>query len=152
MGATVVAMDMSAIALEKLGARLGTTRLHMVEMNAVALEEQLHRADAVICAALAPGACAPRLISRKMLAGMKRYWEEQSGYMSLQNTRPQSVGFALTDSLVGLAAWIYALFQEMTDSGGQPERVIPAAACGCNWRCRRGFPSWRLRGLPIRGS
>jgi microsomal epoxide hydrolase len=60
-----------------------------------------------------------------MLAGMKRYWEEQSGYMSLQNTRPQSVGFALTDSLVGLAAWIYALFQEMTDSGGQPERVIP---------------------------
>lgn len=60
-----------------------------------------------------------------MLAGMKRYWEDQSGYMSLQNTRPQSVGFALTDSPVGLAAWIYALFQEMTDSGGQPERVIP---------------------------
>jgi hypothetical protein len=41
-----------------------------------------------------------------MLAGMKRYDEKQSGYMRLQNTRPQSVGFALADSPVGLAAWI----------------------------------------------
>ncbi len=45
--------------------------------------------------------------------------------MKLQNTRPQSVGFALADSPVGLAAWIYALFQDVTDSGGEPERVIP---------------------------
>lgn len=60
-----------------------------------------------------------------MLADMKRYEAEQSGYMKLQNTRPQSVGFALADSPVGLAAWIYALFQDVTDSGGKPERVIP---------------------------
>lgn len=60
-----------------------------------------------------------------MLADMQRYEAEQSGYMKLQNTRPQSVGFALADSPVGLAAWIYALFQDATDSGGQPERVIP---------------------------
>ena len=60
-----------------------------------------------------------------MLAGMKRYAEEQSGYMKLQNTRPQSVGFALADSPVGMAAWIYALFQDVTDSDGEPERVIP---------------------------
>ena len=59
-----------------------------------------------------------------MLADMKRYEAEQSGYMKLQNTRPQSVGFALADSPVGLAAWIYALFQDVTDSGGKPERVI----------------------------
>lgn len=60
-----------------------------------------------------------------MLAGMQRYDREQSGYMKLQNTRPQSVGFALADSPVGLAGWIYALFQDVTDSGGAPETVIP---------------------------
>jgi microsomal epoxide hydrolase len=60
-----------------------------------------------------------------MLAGMQRYDREQSGYMKLQNTRPQSVGFALADSPVGLAAWIYALFQDVTESGGKPEHVIP---------------------------
>ena len=62
---------------------------------------------------------------RAMLAGMQRYDREQSGYMKLQNTRPQSVGFALADSPVGLAAWIYALFQDVTESDGKPERVIP---------------------------
>ncbi len=60
-----------------------------------------------------------------MLADMKRYEVEQSSYMKLQNTRPQSVAFALADSPVGLAAWIYALFQDVTDSGGKPEQVIP---------------------------
>lgn len=60
-----------------------------------------------------------------MLAGMKRYEVGQSGYMKLQNTRPQAVGFALADSPVGLATWIYALFQDVTDSGGEPEQVIP---------------------------
>ncbi|NLS25560.1 hypothetical protein S2M10_05270 [Sphingomonas sp. S2M10] len=61
---------------------------------------------------------------RDMLAGMQRYDREQSAYMKLQNTRPQSVAFALADSPVGLAAWLYALFQDMTDSGGAPERVL----------------------------
>jgi len=65
------------------------------------------------------------LEEQAMLADMKRYEVEQSGYMKLQNTRPQSVAFALADSPVGLAAWIYALFQDVTDSGGEPERVIP---------------------------
>lgn len=62
---------------------------------------------------------------RAMLADAARYWREHSGYMQLQNTRPQSVAFALADSPVGLAAWIYALFRDVTDSGGEPERVIP---------------------------
>lgn len=62
---------------------------------------------------------------RAMLAGAARYERDLSGYMRLQNTRPQSVAFALADSPVGLAAWIYALFRDVTDSGGAPERVIP---------------------------
>ena len=61
---------------------------------------------------------------RKMLADAQRYNEEFAGYYTLQNTRPQSVAFGLADSPVGLAAWIYALFQDVSDSGGEPERVF----------------------------
>jgi microsomal epoxide hydrolase len=62
---------------------------------------------------------------RQMLDDAARYQRDYAGYMTLQSSRPQSVAFALADSPVGLAAWIYALFQDVSDSGGQPERVIP---------------------------
>ncbi|MDB5615292.1 MAG: epoxide hydrolase [Devosia sp.] len=61
---------------------------------------------------------------RQMLADARRYDEQFSGYFKLQNTRPHSVAFSLADSPVGLAAWIYALFQDVSDSGGEPERVF----------------------------
>lgn len=53
-----------------------------------------------------------------MLDDAQRYDQQFSGYFKVQATRPQSVGFALADSPVGLAAWIYALFQDVSDSGG----------------------------------
>ena len=49
-------------------------------------------------------------LERKMLADADRYDREFSAYMKLMGTRPQSVSFAVSDSPVGLAAWIYALF------------------------------------------
>ncbi len=61
---------------------------------------------------------------QEMLDAAKRYDEQFSGYYKLQNTRPQSIGFSLADSPVGLAAWIYALFQDVSNSGGEPERVF----------------------------
>ncbi len=61
---------------------------------------------------------------QRMLDDAKRYDREYSGYMKLQCTRPQSLAFALADSPVGLASWLYALFQDASDTGGQPERVI----------------------------
>lgn len=60
-----------------------------------------------------------------MLADARRYGERYSGYYKLQSTRPQSVAFGLADSPVGLAAWIYALFQDVSDTGAEPEHVIP---------------------------
>ena len=59
-----------------------------------------------------------------MLDAAQRYDEQFSGYYKLQNTRPQSIGFSLADSPAGLAAWIYALFQDVSDSGGNPESVF----------------------------
>ena len=61
---------------------------------------------------------------KAMLDAARRYDQQFSGYYKLQNTRPQSIGFSLADWPVGLAAWIYALFQDVSDSGGDPERVF----------------------------
>lgn len=61
---------------------------------------------------------------QRMLDDARRYEQEYSGYYKLQSTRPQSVAFSLADSPVGLAAWIYALFQDVSDSGGDVERVF----------------------------
>jgi hypothetical protein len=61
---------------------------------------------------------------QEMLNDAQRYDQQFSGYYKLQNSRPQSIGFSLADSPVGLAAWIYALFQDVSDSGGEPERVF----------------------------
>ena len=61
---------------------------------------------------------------KAMLASAQRYDQYYSGYFKLQGTRPQSVGFSLADSPIGLAAWIYALFQDVSDSGGNPEAIF----------------------------
>ena len=61
---------------------------------------------------------------KAMLDAAARYDQQFAGYYKLQNTRPQSIGFSLADSPVGLAAWIYALLQDVSDSGGNPERVF----------------------------
>lgn len=39
-------------------------------------------------------------------------------------TRPQTLGYSLADSPVGLAAWYYDKFADWTYSGGEPERSL----------------------------
>lgn len=46
------------------------------------------------------------------------------GYLLLQATRPQTIGYALADSPVGQAAWIYEKFQAWTDNDGDPEDAL----------------------------
>jgi epoxide hydrolase len=45
-------------------------------------------------------------------------------HIRVQTTRPQTVGYALADSPVGQAAWIYNIFQDATDNNGDPESVL----------------------------
>jgi epoxide hydrolase len=59
-----------------------------------------------------------------MLASARRYDQFLSGYSKVQSTRPQTIGYALSDSPVALAAWIYGLFQDVSDSDGNPESVF----------------------------
>ena len=52
------------------------------------------------------------------------YTGELGGSNHLQGTKPQTVGFALADSPVGQAAWIYEKFQSKTDNHGLAEDVL----------------------------
>ncbi|UPZ33779.1 epoxide hydrolase 1 [Streptomyces sp. LRE541] len=62
---------------------------------------------------------------QRMLDKAEHYRNVLDGYSREQATRPQSIGYSLADSPVGLAAWIYTLFQDVTDSEGNPEAVVP---------------------------
>lgn len=53
---------------------------------------------------------------RTMLAEGGYYFQVLSAYHQQMSTRPQTIGYALTDSPVGLAAWIYAMFQDVGGS------------------------------------
>jgi len=61
---------------------------------------------------------------KAMLDSMAHYQNVLSGYAKLQGTRPQTVGYSLADSPAGQAAWIYAMFQDVSDSGGDAERAF----------------------------
>jgi pimeloyl-ACP methyl ester carboxylesterase len=51
--------------------------------------------------------------------------EEGLGYLHLQATRPQTLGYALDDSPVGLLAWVVEKFQEWTDPANElPEEAV----------------------------
>ncbi|KAI0161744.1 Alpha/Beta hydrolase protein [Hypoxylon sp. FL1284] len=50
------------------------------------------------------------------LKGGKEFQEKGTGYFEIQKTRPNTIGFALADSPVGLLAWIYDKLVSWTDS------------------------------------
>jgi pimeloyl-ACP methyl ester carboxylesterase len=65
---------------------------------------------------------------RRMMAETGHYFQQLSGYSQMMSTRPQTVGYALQDSPVGLAAWIYAMFQDVGgshDEHGDAEALFP---------------------------
>lgn len=48
------------------------------------------------------------------------YKRFDSGYSSIQSTRPQTIGYALVESPVALAGWIYEKMWRWTDNSGSP--------------------------------
>jgi pimeloyl-ACP methyl ester carboxylesterase len=61
---------------------------------------------------------------KSSLASMQHYERWDSGYSKQQSTRPQTVGYGLTDSPAGQAAWILEKFWAWTDCDGHPENVL----------------------------
>jgi epoxide hydrolase len=59
------------------------------------------------------------------LAKLGAFADDGSGYMKIQQTRPQTLGYGLTDSPVGQLAWIIEKFQAWTDDSAKvPEDAI----------------------------
>lgn len=62
---------------------------------------------------------------RVWLARMGSALDDKTAYQRIQATRPQTLGVALADSPVGLAAWIVEKFQAWSDCGGDPLTRFP---------------------------
>ncbi|AGZ40757.1 epoxide hydrolase 1 [Actinoplanes friuliensis DSM 7358] len=61
---------------------------------------------------------------RRALQRQRDFEDNESGYKHEQIQSPQTIGYALTDSPVGQAAWIYEKYQQWTDHGGDPEALL----------------------------
>jgi epoxide hydrolase len=103
---------------------------------------------------------------KEALAKLEKFQSDGSGYFTEQGTRPQQVGYGLSDSPAGQAAWIYEKFSEWTDSGNNPESVLgydqmlddimlywlPATAASSArfyWEFGRSQPAPDVFGVPI---
>ena len=60
----------------------------------------------------------------RALQGIKYYADWDSGYSKQQSTRPQTLGYGLTDLPSGQAAWILEKFRAWTDCDGHPENIL----------------------------
>ncbi len=66
----------------------------------------------------------PTAEERTYLDELRHWLREETGYQSIQGTRPQTLSFALTDSPAGLAAWIIEKFRAWSDCGGDVESAF----------------------------
>src|SRR3989454_5570673 len=61
---------------------------------------------------------------RHYLEELQHWQTEETGYQWIQGTKPQTLAYGLTDSPVGLAAWIVEKFRSWSDCGGEVERCF----------------------------
>jgi pimeloyl-ACP methyl ester carboxylesterase len=76
---------------------------------------------AEIAKALNDGGPAPAGLSEQERAAfdaLDTFYKKYRAYAVMMATRPQTIGYALTDSPAGLAAWMY------DDNNGEPERLL----------------------------
>lgn len=72
-------------------------------------------------------AANPALTSeqKEQVERMKAASTDDEGYLRLQSTRPQTIGYALTDSPIGQLAWIVEKFRAWTDPAADlPEQAV----------------------------
>jgi pimeloyl-ACP methyl ester carboxylesterase len=60
----------------------------------------------------------------KALDDVRQHFAHGAGYSAQQSTRPQTLGYGLTDSPAGQCAWIAEKFWNWTDCNGHPENAL----------------------------
>lgn len=59
------------------------------------------------------------------LEAIKTFFAEESAYMEIQKTKPLTISYGLTDSPVGLLAWIREKMHSWTDNVPFPPAAAP---------------------------
>jgi hypothetical protein len=76
------------------------------------------------------------------------FYRDGFGYAAMMNQSPQTIGYALADSPVAMAANYYDKFAEWSDSDGEPEQVFRydemVDAISLYWLTKSGASSSRL--------
>ncbi|MER6374012.1 epoxide hydrolase family protein [Streptomyces mirabilis] len=63
-------------------------------------------------------------VERKWTEETRDFWHHRAAYAKQQATRPQTIGYSLVDSPVGLLAWILDKFAEWSDTEDSPFETI----------------------------
>ncbi|MFF3742873.1 epoxide hydrolase family protein [Streptomyces kronopolitis] len=63
-------------------------------------------------------------VERTWAEDTRHFWRHRAAYAKQQATRPQTIGYSLVDSPVGLLAWILDKFAEWTDTEDSPFETI----------------------------
>jgi hypothetical protein len=67
---------------------------------------------------------SPTEEERRYYEEMATWLREETGYQLIQDTKPQALAYALTDSPAGLAAWISEKFRTWSDCGDDIHSAI----------------------------
>jgi pimeloyl-ACP methyl ester carboxylesterase len=78
----------------------------------------IHLSTPEVLPYLGPGSAALTSAEHAYLDHLRRWDETERGYSAIQSTRPQTLGYALTDSPAGLAAWLVEKWRAWSDSDG----------------------------------
>jgi microsomal epoxide hydrolase len=91
------------------------------------ISTQIGRLDPAHCAGIhinmaiafpPPGAPPPSEQEQRWVAELQHFQAEETGYQQIQGTKPQTLGYGLSDSPAGLCAWIVEKFRTWSDCGG----------------------------------
>ena len=80
----------------------------------------LHLTNLELAPYTGPGSRPLSDAERRYLERASRWDETERGYTAIQSTKPQTLGYGLTDSPAGLAAWLLEKWRSWSDSGGDP--------------------------------
>ncbi|MDP9813473.1 pimeloyl-ACP methyl ester carboxylesterase [Rhizobium tibeticum] len=101
--------------------------------------------------ALKNGAPAPETLSpdeKKVFDEARDFLNNGFGYAAIMNTRPETIGYGIADSPVGLAAWLYDKIADWVFTRGEPEKALSRDAILDNitlyWLTNTGPSSGRI--------
>ncbi|MGW6499167.1 epoxide hydrolase family protein [Nonomuraea angiospora] len=109
------------------GAVAGLDGEHVVGIHVVT-DPYTAAATATFLPGLADGLDPADPVDQLALERMAQFRTDGSGYLAIQNTRPQTIGYLLNDSPVGQLGWIVESFERWTDLPYGREQLLTIAS------------------------